>query len=47
MHSLVPSCCDDDEEGEKGDLEEETGKDDVVGEFGIVLCLCVREHAAT
>ena len=47
VHSLVPSRRDDDEESEEGDLEEETGEDDVIGEFGRVLGLCLREHAAT
>jgi len=47
VHSLVPSRRDDDEESEESDLEEETGEDDGVGEFGRVLGFCLREHAAT
>ena len=47
VHSLVPGCRDHDEEGEESDLEEQTGKDNIVGKFAFVLRLRFSKHAAT
>ena len=45
VHPLMPGCRNDDEERKEGHLKEQTGKDNVVGKFGFVLCLRFGEHA--